>query len=79
MIIFELVSSRAVEFIMFIVLSVCTLLTTSFVEDFYVTIFLNYCYTSSLMSTKQLDYLIVFSYIFFFQINKLRYFVMLLK
>lgn len=77
MIIFELVSSRAVEFIMFIVLSVCTLLTTSFVEDFYVTIF--YCYISSLMSTKQLDYLIVFSYIFFFQINKLRYFVMLLK
>lgn len=51
MIILELVSSRAVEFIMFIVLSVCTLLTTSFVEDFYVTIF--YCYTSSLMSTKQ--------------------------
>lgn len=77
MIILELVSSQAVEFIMFIVLSVCTLLTTSFVEDFYVTIF--YCYTSSLMSTKQLDYLILFSYIFFFQINKLRYFVMLLK
>lgn len=39
MIIFELVSSRAVEFIKFIVLFVFTFIT-SFVEDFYVIIFL---------------------------------------